>query len=175
MASFFKPAGSDLHGFDPGTNKQALGIGNSSTVALALEEVTSAPLTIRLNDPSVATVTETPSSNEDVRNFRISGVASGHAMLEAKDSNGIVLGFMQIEVAKPMSWREVMQHVEITDADRKNLSPESLESLERNIRELRDHEWSVVTPHNPDRYSFEGMVREGETRPPDWQKHRKGK
>ena len=97
---FLKPSEGDQRGYDRGVNKQKVGVGESSEVALSGAGENRERLTVGPNDASVAEVTETASARPDQRRFSVKGTKLGNAMLEARDSKGGVWAYMQIEVAK---------------------------------------------------------------------------
>lgn len=96
---FFKPSDADQTGYDPGVNRQTLGVQRVSEVALFGEG--SAALVVRPNDSSVVDIAEPASASTSERRFRLTGTKEGDAMLEAKERSGAVVAFMQVHVAKP--------------------------------------------------------------------------
>lgn len=101
MANFLKPSDADPRGYDAGINKQTVDVGEASDVALWGGGDGGERLQVALNDPSVAEVTEGAPDGVDLRRFTAKGLKLGNAMLEAKDGQGHVWAFMQIEVATP--------------------------------------------------------------------------
>lgn len=93
MAQFLKPPWIDLTGYDRGLNRQTVTVGKYATVGLK-EGV---GLKVAQNNPAMATVTEQP-SRDGLRVFRVNGVKAGYSMLEARNTSGAVVAFMQIQV-----------------------------------------------------------------------------
>lgn len=96
---FIKPADADQTGYDPGVNRQTLGVRRVSEVALSGSGCNT--LTVTPNDPSVVEVLEAASTAADQRRFRLTGTKNGDAMLEAKDTGNAVVAFMQVHVEQP--------------------------------------------------------------------------
>lgn len=101
MANFLKPTDADPRGYDASLNKQTVDVAEASDVALWGGGDGGERLLVALNDPSVAEVTEGTQAGVDLRRFTVKGLKLGNAMLEAKDGQGHVWAFMQIEVATP--------------------------------------------------------------------------
>jgi hypothetical protein len=97
MANFLKPPGVDPKGYDKGSNRQTVALNHYATVALWGGGTGGEKLRVALNDPSIALIEER-SPQVDLRAFRVTGVNVGNAMLEAKNSQGAVWAFMQIQV-----------------------------------------------------------------------------
>ena len=69
--------------------------------------------------------------------------------------------------AASMNLKREMQHVTITDEDRKNLSPDALKALEDAIEDLREREFEDVVFTNPEKFEIVGMQPVG-GKPIDW-------
>lgn len=102
MANFFKRDGSDKRGYDASLNKQYIEASRTSDVALWGGADSGEKLLVALNDPSIGGVTETPPDPPDLRYFVVRGDRVGSAMLEAKNSQGAVWAFMQVEVVEAL-------------------------------------------------------------------------
>ncbi len=63
-------------------------VSGTSEVTLWTSETGGARLRVTLSQPGVAKVTETSSGKPYLRVFRITGLKTGHAMLEAKSARG---------------------------------------------------------------------------------------
>jgi hypothetical protein len=97
--NFIKPPDADQTGYDPGVNRQTLGIERVSEMALTGEGVKD--LTVAPNNTGCVDVTEPVSGSDTQRRFRLTGLSDGDAMLEAKDATGTVVAFMQVHVGMP--------------------------------------------------------------------------
>jgi len=102
MAHFFKSDSSDKRGYDASLNKQFIEMGRTSDVTLFGGGEAGEKLVVALNDSTVGRATETPPTPPDLRTFVVRGDRVGNAMLEAKNSQGAVWAFMQIEVVEAL-------------------------------------------------------------------------
>jgi hypothetical protein len=169
LAEFTQVAGSGSTGFDPAQGKQALGVGQSVTLAL----VGGDGLLVAANDPSVVSVVEEPQLASNQRTFTLTGSKAGRTTVSAKDGTGGVQAMLQVEaslVSAAERYREIFRDFRITAEDRARLSPESIAALERGVQELVDNPPPDVEFVHPERFSDNVLVKEGETSPPNWGK-----
>ncbi|HET6280671.1 MAG TPA: hypothetical protein VFH73_06895 [Polyangia bacterium] len=98
MANFLKGPGMSNEGYDRGINRQILQIGKSSPIALWGGGPGNDRLVVNLNDPKIGVVVEKGQLDAATRTFDLVARSAGHAMVEAKASDGSVWAFMQLEV-----------------------------------------------------------------------------
>src|SRR5258708_3964302 len=98
MANFYKEQGMDSAGYDPTLNKQTLGVGRLSKIALFGGDTDGSPLKVVSNNPGVIDLDEQGALNPNVRVLSIVGRGPGTTMVEARTKTGAVWAFMQVQV-----------------------------------------------------------------------------
>ncbi|MEA2698535.1 MAG: hypothetical protein QOI66_2806 [Myxococcales bacterium] len=98
MANFYKEKGMDATGYDSALNKQSLGVGGSSKIALFGGDTDGSPLKVTSNNPGVVDLDEQGALNPNVRVLTIIGRAPGTSMIEARTKAGAVWAYMQAHV-----------------------------------------------------------------------------
>lgn len=109
MADFRKPAGSGMHGYDKAANRQTLGLGEYTEVALWGGDNDGYRLTVSLDNPEIADIRELPSysteytklaqGDPNIRIFRLYGRKKGDARLEARVfAVGSLYVYMEVRV-----------------------------------------------------------------------------
>ncbi|WP_394848606.1 hypothetical protein LZC95_14250 [Pendulispora brunnea] len=71
---------------------------------------------------------------------------------------------------KVPTFKEMLKNFELSEEDRKKLSPEDLAVLEEAIARMKNDETEPVEVQNLDRYDAKGMRRVGDEYPPNWGK-----
>ena len=107
MANFEKPSGASLERWTKELSRQEIVIGEYEYVALFGGDGTSNRLSVKANNPSIVSVKEEDPIGENHRVFKLSGLNTGNAMIEAKNSSGSVWAFMQTEV---ISWKPLKRY-----------------------------------------------------------------
>ena len=136
MANFYKEIGMDSAGYDPSFNRQLLGTGRSSKIALFGGDTDGSPLKVTSNNHGVIDLDEQGALNPNVRVLNIIGRAPGTTMIEARTKAGAVWAFMQVQVTAKLSPEqrvgEAMRRAiprlpgEVKDAVEAMISPESI-------------------------------------------------
>jgi hypothetical protein len=126
----------DTVGYELALNKQSLGVGRSSKIALFGGDTDGSPLKVTSNNPGVIELDEQGAMNPNVRVLTIVGRASGTTMIEARSKTGAVFAFMQVHITATFTreqrvgegMRRAMPLLpgEAKDAIEAMISPESL-------------------------------------------------
>jgi hypothetical protein len=99
VANFYKERGMEAAGYDSTLNRQSLGVGWSSKIALFGGDTDGSPLKVTSNNPGVLSLDEQGALNPNVRVINIIGRTAGTAMIEARTKTGAVWAFMQVHVS----------------------------------------------------------------------------
>ncbi|HMI85265.1 MAG TPA: hypothetical protein VK550_14310 [Polyangiaceae bacterium] len=99
MAHFFKGPGMDATGYDKGVNKQTLLRDRVAEIALWGGDIDGSPLRVLVNNSGIVSFEEQKAADKDVRVFRLKGLGPGYSMLEAKNRQGSVWAYMQVQVS----------------------------------------------------------------------------
>ena len=136
MANFYKEKGMDAGGYDAGLNRQQVGVGRSSMIALFGGDADGSPLKVASNNPGIIDLHEQGALNPNVRVLSLVGKKAGTTMVEARAKTGSVWAYVQVQVLGDLSREERVGEAirraipllpgELKDALEAMVSPESL-------------------------------------------------
>jgi hypothetical protein len=99
MAHFFKAPGMDVTGYVKNVNKQTLTRDRTAEVALWGGDTDGSPLRVMSNNSGILSFEERSSPDKETRVFLLKGLGPGYTMLEAKNRQGNVWAYMQVQVS----------------------------------------------------------------------------
>ena len=164
MAHFGKPQGESTFGFDASARLQVTHVGASTPLALFDGD----GLVVAVGDSGIATLDETPTGTPGLRGFVLSGVTPGTTTLDARDGSGTLLASLEIQVNADLTDAEISADFQITDEHRARLTPQEIKNLEEDIRDMRFNPMPQGKAKISERYSMDGLVKDGKDRPTNW-------